>query len=149
MSDRRMRRLLILTTITTALLLVWSNSAGNELTASCVVLSPLNITLQPGESAQVTATAYDELGNVIPGARIAWLPHPDDPAEHCVSVAGGVVTARAVGTCSVGALSVTPAGRLILHQAAVSVTVSEPVPSPTRDPCRLPNGKCKRGCICR
>lgn len=170
----QVRRFLILTTVITALLLAWSNSAGNELTASCVVLSPLNITLQPGEQTTVTATAYDELGNVIDDARIQWLPTEFDPSEHCVSVsravlpegvidpAKAVVTARLVGTCGVGALSVTHAGRFIWHEMAVSVTVGEPAPSPTpeitpeptptpKPPCstRLPNGKCKRGCVCR
>lgn len=158
-----MKRLLILTTLITALLL-WSNSAGNELTASCVVLSPLSITLQLGESTTVTATAYDELGNVMDDAVIGWLPSEFDLSPHCVSVSRTVtdgvidpmkatVTAQLAGTCGVGALSVTHAGRLILHQTAVSVVVAESVPSPSpspiRDPCRLPNGKCKRGCICR
>lgn len=175
-----MRRLLLLTTVITALLL-WSNSAGNELTASCVVLSPLSVTLQPGEQTTVTATAYDELGNVIDDARIQWLPTEFDPSEHCASVnravlpegvidpAKAVVTARLVGTCGVGALSVTHAGRLIWHEMAVSVVVGEvqpspspsieptpeptatatPTPTPTPEkPCRLPNGKCRRGCIC-
>lgn len=168
-----MRRFLILTTVITALLLAWSNSAGNELTTSCVVLSPLNLTLQPGEQTTVTATAYDELGNVMPDAVIGWLPSEFDPSPHCVSVSRTVtdgvieptkatITARSVGVCGVGALSVTHAGRLIWHEMAVSVTVSEPAPSPTpeitpeptptpKPPCstRLPNGKCKRGCVCR
>lgn len=121
---------------------------------SVVVLSPLTATLKLNESTPVTATAYDELGNAIPDAVVQWLPTADS-GEHCVSVMSGVITARIVGTCGVGALSVTGAGKVILHEVPISVTVvgDEPSPTPTvtpKHPCstRLPNGKCKKGCTC-
>lgn len=165
-----MRRLLILALIVTAALVIWANAAGNESVTSTITLSPLTLTLQLDETATVTATAYDELGNAIPDALIQWLPSQFDPEPHCVMVRDGVITARMVGKCGVGALTVTHAGRLILHQVPVSVTVVgeqpspepsiEPSPQPTVEPtatptptpdkpCRLPNGKCRRGCICR
>lgn len=123
---------------------------------SVVVLNPLTATLKLGESVLVSTTAYDELGNTIPDAVVQWLPTADS-GEHCVSITSGVITARIVGICGVGALSVTNAGKVILHEVPITVTVvgKEPSPMPTvtptpRPPCstRLPNGKCKKGCTC-
>lgn len=123
---------------------------------SVVVLNPLSATLKLGESTLATATAYDELGNAVPDAKVQWLPTADS-GEHCVSVMSGVITARIIGTCGIGALSVTNAGKVILHEEPITVTVvgEEPSPMPTvtptpRPPCstRLPNGKCKKGCTC-
>lgn len=117
---------------------------------SVVVLNPLSATLKLGESVPVTATVYDELGNAIPDAVVQWLPTADS-GEHCVSVVSGVITARIVGTCGVGALSVTNAGKVIIHQEPITITVGDPQPSPTpKPPCstRLPNRKCKKGCTC-
>lgn len=134
-------------TLLLTLLLLWSSADSTA--TSAVILSPLTVTLNTGESLQAQAIVYDELGNEIPDAKIQWLPTQDDPSEHCVSVADGVITARLVGTCGVGALSVTSAGKVILHQEPISVTVSAPSPTPTpKNPCRLPNGKCRKGCIC-
>lgn len=133
-------------TLLLTLLLLWS---ADSTATSAVILSPLTVTLKTGESVQVNATAYDELGNEIPDAKIQWLPTADS-GPHCVSVSPeGKIFGLLVGTCGVGALSVTSAGKVIIHQEPISVTVSAPTPSPTpKNPCRLPNGKCKKGCIC-
>lgn len=140
-----MRRLLLVALT----LILLSRAAGKESATSCVILTPLNVMMRLGDEVTATATAHDELGNEIPDAKIQWLPTQDDPGPHCVSVIGGLITARLVGTCGVGALSVTTAGKVILHQEPISVTVSAPSPSPTpKNPCRLPNGKCRKGCIC-
>lgn len=116
---------------------------------SCITLSPLTITLKVGQSTQATAEAYDELGNIIPDAKIQWMPHPDDPAEHCVSVAGGMIKGKLIGSCGVGAWTVTSAGKLILHQTPININVVEdtPSPSPVPSPCTNKR-KCRRGCIC-
>lgn len=125
--------------------------------ASVVTLSPLTVTLKTGEWVQASATAYDELGNVIPDATIQWLPTADS-GPHCVSVEKGLITATTVGTCGVGALSVTSAGKVLLHETPITVVVSAPTPEPTptptpapspiSKPCRLPNGKCRKDCVC-
>lgn len=118
---------------------------------SVAVLSPLTATLKLGESVLVSATVYDELGNTIPDAKVQWLPTVDS-GEHCVSVVDGMITARIVGICGVGALSVTNAGKVILHEVPITVTVVQPTPSPTPTPekrCkRSPQGKCPKGCVC-
>lgn len=140
-----MIRLLLLLITSLAL---WS---GSE-TISCITLTPASVTLKTGEWVQASATAYDELGNVIPDASIQWLPTPD--MEHCVSVSSeGVITGVLPGSCGVGALSFTIAGKVITHKTPINVVVAAPTPepSPTPKPCsRLSNGKCnkKKGCVC-
>lgn len=133
-------------------LIPWS-SAGSDTPSACITLGPLAINLEAGESIQAIAIAYDEIGNVIPDPVIQWLPTEDDQSEHCVSVsASGVITGKAIGSCGVGAVSVTFARRVITHNTPITVTViapAQPSSSPTPKPCsRLPNGKCKKGCIC-
>lgn len=120
-------------------------------TISCITLSPPSVTLKTGERVQVSAIAYDELGNVLPDAKIQWLPTSDQ--EHCVSVSSeGVITGVLPGSCGVGAMSFTIAGKVITHKTPITIVVAAPTPepSPTPKPCtmRLPNGKCKKGCIC-
>jgi uncharacterized protein YjdB len=111
-----------------------------------LVLSPLTMTLTTGETAQATATVYDQFGVVMSGQTIVWFPTTLDRAivPSCVSQEAGLVTAVTPGQCGVGAMLVT-ADRIILHDAPISVTVSAPptptptpVPSPTATPTPVP-----------
>src|SRR5207249_1236164 len=93
--------------------------------AASVSISPASVSLQTGQTAQLTATARDASGNPLPGRVMAWSSSDTTIAKVSGS---GLVTAKAAGSANVTATSEGQSGT-----AAITVTVV-PVASVTVTP---------------
>ncbi len=67
--------------------------------AAAISVTPMSLTLEPGETATVTATVTDADGTTIPDADIVWA----SDSESVATVAGGVVTGVAEGAAAITA----------------------------------------------
>src|SRR5438093_3520891 len=93
--------------------------------AASLTVSPASVSLQSGQTAQLTATARDASGNPLPGRVMAWSSSDTTIAKVSGS---GLVTAKAAGSANVTATSEGQSGT-----AAITVTVV-PVASVTVTP---------------
>lgn len=80
-----------------------------------VELSATTLSLVEFEKRQLTVTAYDSAGRVLPGRPTTWITDNDDVA---IADANGQVTARAVGTATIRA-------EIEGKSASVAVSVAE------------------------
>ena len=101
-------------------------STDQQEPVASVTVSPEQVTLEVGQSQQLTASTQDEAGNVLTGRTVTWST--SDPAIATVS-ASGVVEGVSVGSATITASSEGQSG-----SADVSVTPPGPVASVTVAP---------------
>lgn len=94
------------------------------LVVTTVEVSPANLTLEVGKTAQLTAVVKDQFGAVMPGKAVTWAL--SDSSIASVSPSGGVTAIRA-GLTVVTASTAGPDGK----QGAANVTVTSP-PQPAK-----------------
>jgi uncharacterized protein YjdB len=93
--------------------------ASDPLPASKIVVTPAAPSVNVGDNTQLTATAYDVKGNVVPGGDIKWSSSQDKVAKVGDD---GTITGRSAGTTTITASS----GKL---SGSTVVTVKVPVPT--------------------
>lgn len=91
---------------------------GGSISIRRVSVSPSSVTVDPGATAQLVATAYDGKGNVVPGATFTW----SSSATAVATVNGsGLVTGVAAGSTTIRA---TAGGKV----GSATATVTAPPP---------------------